>query len=70
MFSKGVLPVPPYNPLFPLGCHSIILIVHLLSFLVATWPSAHLHLSCLILCMMSVTPVCFLMDAQLYFVTD
>ena len=58
--------------LFPsnLSCHSINLFVHLLSFLWATCPS-HLLFDCLILIMISVTPVWFLMAGlQFYHVSD
>ena len=49
----------PRSLLFPRGIHSVTLIVHLLSHLLATWP-AHLCLLSLMLLIMSVTPLCFL----------
>ena len=48
----------PRGLLFPWGIHSVTLIVHLLSRLLATWP-AHLCLLSLMLLIMSVTPLCF-----------
>ena len=47
-----------------LGCHSVTLLVHLLSSLRIRWP-AHLHLASLIFTMISFTWVCFLISVFL-----
>ena len=47
-----------------LGCHSVTLLVHLLSSLRIRWP-AHLHLASLIFSMISFTWVCFLISVFL-----
>ena len=55
----------PRGLLFPWGIHSVILIVHLLSRLLATWP-AHLCLLSLMLLIMSVKPLCFRIHSVLF----
>ena len=55
----------PRGLLFPWGIHSVTLIVHLLSRLLATWP-AHLCLLSLMLLTMSVTPLCARIHSVLF----
>ena len=55
----------PRDLLFPRSIHSVTLIVHLLSRLLATWPTNLCFLS-LMLLIMSITPLCFQIHSVLF----